>query len=839
MIRAWLKHRKSRSTEQEMMANRVMLGVAAAITSLLLSTNHGITLLFCLFLGVNEILRFMQKRSIATANQRIGFATILDNAMAGTIMIIEPAAMAFIYPLFMWESLGLGFRLGLRWLFFGSCVTTLTFSIVVFSTDYWQQNRVLGIGLILALIIIPAYCSTLIRKLSRAKDQAEVANRAKSYFLASVSHELRTPLNAIIGYGNHLQKTNIPKNHMDMIDASVGAGEHLLYLIDQLIQVAKSDSDKVEIKYSSFAPASLLTEIRDIMAVRADEKGLKLHIQADPLSDQFISAPKEMLKNVLINLVGNAIKFTGTGTVAIQTRIETVGNDISLSFSISDSGIGIEESAQDRIFKPFQQADETVLNRFGGTGLGLAICKQLVEQMSGTISVSSKLGLGSTFSVNIPVQAAAIDEKLGDEQTQQLRILSLGRIEQKFLSTAQSVDGFSVHHIESTTLDELVRNIGLVDLQNYSVAVIDEQLARQIEPENPIWAQFANAEVAPVLVKSDNPIELEDLSIRAAFASIVPASADFDSLRSAIRIGCSFAHQPKFDHDKPNMPHAALPAQVIEASGIRVLVADDNRTNRNVLKTIVESAGHEVLMATDGDEALEVLDSEAVDILLLDVNMPRLNGIDMCKMWRQIEGNRKHLPIIGVTADATAETKEKCLAAGMDLRLTKPVNSEHLLAVINEYCEVEMNAPLSSISDDPFGKVTSLHGHGKNTTSHSIDPAQIDYLRSIGDEIFLANMVTGFQEDLNEMLPLIREAVISGDVAKFRFAAHGLKSSSNNIGAVKLASMGAKLEKITEADFYSQGVNYVALIDEEASNVEIAISQLSQITPVVVAKSAR
>ncbi len=837
MIRTWLAHRKSRSTEQEMLANRVMLGVAAAITSLLLSTNHGITLLFCLFLGVNEILRFMQKRTIATASQRIGFATILDNAMAGTIMIIEPAAMAFIYPLFMWESLGLGFRLGLRWLFFGSCVTTVTFSIVVFSTDYWLQNRVLGIGLILALIVIPAYCSTLIRKLSRAKEQAEVANRAKSYFLASVSHELRTPLNAIIGYGNHLQKTNIPKNHMDMIDASVGAGEHLLYLIDQLIQVAKSDSDKVEIKYSNFAPATLLTEIRDIMAVRADEKGLKLNIQADPLTDQFISAPKEMLKNVLINLVGNAIKFTESGTVAIQTRIETVGNDISLSFSISDSGIGIEESAQNRIFKPFQQADETVLNRFGGTGLGLAICKQLVEQMSGTISVTSKLGLGSTFFVNIPVQAAKNNEKQ-EEQPQQLRILSLGRLEQRFLAAAQSVDGFSVHHIESTTMDELARNIEVLDLKNYSVAIIDEQLARQIEPENPIWAQFANAEVAPVLVKSDDPIDLEDISIRAAFASIVPASADFDSLRSAIRIGCSFAHQPKFEPESPSSIRTDLPVQAKAPTGIRVLVADDNRTNRNVLKTIVESAGHEVLMATDGDEALEVLESEAVNILLLDVNMPRLNGIDMCKMWRQIEGNRKHLPIIGVTADATADTKEKCLAAGMDLRLTKPVNSEHLLAIINDYCAAETGSTLSDLNDDPFGKVTLLHGPVINTTSHSIDPAQIDYLCSIGDEIFLENMVTGFQEDLNEMLPLIREAVISGDVTKFRFAAHGLKSSSNNIGAVKLASMGAKLEKITEADFYSQGVNYVALIDEEASNVEIAISQLSQLSPVMVAKSA-
>ncbi len=179
-------------------------------------------------------------------------AIILDVTMAFAVMLQEPEGMSVFYPIILWMILGNGFRYGVRWLFVAAVLSTLTFGFVVVSTPYWQHNITLGLGLVLALLVIPAYCSTLIRKISHAKEQAETASKAKSYFLASVSHELRTPLNAIIGYGNHLRQSEMPRNQKEMVEASVLAGEHLLHLIEQLIEVAKTGTGSAQVKTSSF-----------------------------------------------------------------------------------------------------------------------------------------------------------------------------------------------------------------------------------------------------------------------------------------------------------------------------------------------------------------------------------------------------------------------------------------------------------------------------------------------------------------------------------------------------------------------------------------------------------
>lgn len=260
-----------------------------------------------------------------------------------------------------------------------------------------------------------------------------------------------------------------------------------------------------------------------------------------------------------------------------------------------------------------------------------------------------------------------------------------------------------------------------------------------------------------------------------------------------------------------------------------MLVADDNRTNRNVLAAILEACGHQVIMATDGDEALDKLEEGGIDILLLDVNMPRLNGIDACSMWRQIEGNRTHLPIIGVTADATSETEEKCLAAGMDLRITKPVDAKLLINLIEQYCGGKPDQSQTPViaeqpASDPLGKIVPLQNI-RNTPFPALNPAQIEYLASIGNNDFVSEMIESFRQDIAEMLPAIKASVTNGDVNQFRFCAHALKSSSNNIGAETLAVLTGKLEKITEAEFYDMGAAYLGKVDSELSRVSQSLDE--------------
>jgi two-component system, sensor histidine kinase RpfC len=812
-MRNWIaSKRAAMSPEKEMLLNRLWLGFAAGSANYFFAYDVRILSAFVAYLSANAALYLMQRASIWRDEERRFAAIIMDATMGMTVLLCDPEGMSFTYPLFLWMILGNGFRFGLKWLFVAAALGALAFGAVVYKTHYWSDNAVLGYSLAAGLFVIPAYCSTLIRKISHAKEQAEIASRAKSYFLASVSHELRTPLNAILGYGNHLRQMNMPKNQHDMIDATVLAGEHLLHLIDQLIQVAKTDAKSIAVAVTPFRTTDILTDIRNIMIVRAEEKGLSLQIHAETLSDHLINGPEDFVRNILLNLVSNAIKFTEAGVVSICGGLKEEIDNTKLWFTVSDTGIGIEGSAHELIFQPFQQADDTVLNRFGGTGLGLAICKQLIDQVNGTIEVDSAIGRGSTFRISIPIEIAADETPTRlENDNADIKIISLGHFESGLLASAQSVGNFSIQHIECRTVAELDAAIHNADLAAFQVAMIDQRLANMIEPGAALWQKFSDAEVAPVLVADTNSIDLEDIALRAAFATVIPASPNFDELRSAIRIGCSFAKHPRFDAPEPDN------LNVISAPR-KILVADDNRTNRNVLAAILESAGHEVMMVTDGDEALDALEKGGVDILLLDVNMPRLNGIDACSMWRQIEGGRSHLPIIGVTADATAETEQACLNAGMDLRITKPVDAKKLLAIIDAHCadDPEMGASLPA---DPLNIVVPLHQSDSGLVP-AIDTAQLSYLHSIGDQSFVSAMIDSFFEDVSETNISIEQAVRDSDVKQFRFCAHAYKSSANNIGASTLAAICAKYERVTEGDFSQNKEYYFSEITKELTRVE-------------------
>lgn len=810
--------------EQEILRNRLVMGTVSGLGCFFFAFDAVIFSAFSAYLSFNAALYTMQRYEIWRPEERWLAAIILDVMMAFAVMLREPEHMAIFYPIILWMILGNGFRYGLKWLFVAAILSTATFGIVVLSTNYWQQNQWLGFALALALLVIPAYCSTLIRKISHAKEQAEMASKAKSYFLASVSHELRTPLNAIIGYGNHLRNSTMPRNQKEMVEASVLAGEHLLNLIEQLIEVAKTGTASAEIKRSKFRPTELLTEIRDIMAVRVEDKGLAFHLQAQPMSDSIVEGPGDVLRNILLNLVGNAVKFTEAGSISINSGVSTEDGKDLIWFTVADTGIGIADVAVERIFQPFQQADDTVMNRFGGTGLGLAICKQLVEQVDGAISVESVIGQGSIFRIEVPIQIEILEDAktaVSAGHHNVVKVLSFGDLQPGLLADAQSEDSFILRHLRCTDPAGFEAALDGIELAEFNVALVAQELALQVGAESTIWQRFADAEIAPVLMSGEDEIDLEDVALRAAFASILPPSPNFNELRSAIRIGCSFARRFRLPHDS-DVPAVAI------YSPQRVLVADDNSTNRNVLAAILQSAGHQISLVSDGDDVLEALEQGDVDILLLDVNMPRLNGIDACSMWRQIEGGRRHLPIIGVTADATSETEQRCRNAGMDCRITKPIDAKLLLATIEQLCGGTANAEAPvEIPNDPRNVVVPFSASAQ---AHSavIDAGQLDYLMSIGDSVFVQSMIEGFFEDIDKTLDPLRKSVADGDVAEFRFCAHAFKSSGNNMGVKRLATLCERLEKITEADFNEHKHVHLDKIEREVGNAVEALNELVQ-----------
>jgi two-component system, sensor histidine kinase RpfC len=801
--------------EREMVLNRFALGFTAWFASFWLHPDPFISGAFLSYLAVNTIIFLALKRTWIPHAQIRLTAILLDIAMGVSVIAWSPETMSFIYPTFLWMTLGNGFRFGMKWLLIAAVLSATAFGWIVSTTAYWADKAVLGYSLTVALLVIPGYCSTLIRKLSDAKNAAEEANRAKSYFLASVSHELRTPLNAIIGYGNHLIQMDMPRQQHEMVDASVRAGEHLLHLIDQLIQIARNDSGAPIVEMKPMQATHVIAEIRDIMAVKAQEKGLAIYLHAEPFSDQTVIAPTDIVRNILLNLIGNAIKFTESGSISIHIAVENTPQKASMVLRISDTGIGIAREAQGRIFEPFQQADETVLNRFGGTGLGLAICRQLLDQVGGAISVESELGRGTTFTVSIPVSIEQTAETPAEGEAA-VKILALGHFENSLLTKAQVAGNYHVRNIACSSTAELRDAVAQAKLSDFAIAMIDEILARQLASDDPVWQQFADSQVATVLVTTTSDIDLADVELRAAFATIIPASPDFDQLRSAIRIGCSFAN--------PNSNSIVKAQEIQQYTPRHILVADDNRTNRNILAAILEKAGHRVSMVCDGDEALEALEKGGFDILLLDVNMPRLNGIDAARMWRQIEGGRSRVPIVGVTADATTETELRCLAAGMDKRLTKPVNAALLLQTIEEQCGSTPTVTIPDRVDDPMAVVVELE-QSTDKANDPIDAGHIKYLRTIGDETFIREMMESFAADADESLQRFGDAVQQHDVESFRFAAHAMKSCSNNIGAKLLGAYCARLEKITEDEFASQGAAHLQWIADALQTSKDALAQ--------------
>jgi two-component system, sensor histidine kinase RpfC len=807
--------------EQELLRNRLAMGGALAFAGIFFAFD---AIIFCAvfaYIAFNAALYAMQRFKIARAEDRWLAAIIFDVALALAVMLREPEGMSFFHPIMLWLTLGNGFRFGVRWLFVAAILSTTAFGFIVLSTVYWQQNLTLGLGLAAALLVIPAYCSSIIRKISLAKEEAEAASKAKSYFLASVSHELRTPLNAIIGYGNHLRQSDMPRGQKEMVEASVLAGEHLLHLIEQLIEVARSGAGSARIKNSMFRNTELLAEIRNIMAVRVEDKGLNFHLQAEPLSDRTVDGPTDVLRNILLNLVGNAAKFTEAGSIAIQSGFSHRNGQDHIWFTVSDTGIGIADSAIERIFQPFQQADDTVMNRFGGTGLGLAICKQLIEQVNGQITANSVLGRGSEFHIEVPVIIREVLEDGQSSTSHVVNMISFGAAPPALCAGEPPLEHVNVTHVRCGNAAELASAIAESDLSAYEVALVSQDVALDIEADSAIWKKFAEAEIAPVLVSGDDGTELEDKAVCNAFASILPGTPKLPELLSAIRIASTFARHFR------QAPDTELSAISVYTPR-KILVADDNRTNRNVLGAILGSAGHDVTMVTDGDEALQALGRDKFDIVLLDVNMPRLNGIDACSMWRQIEDGGHRIPIIGVTADATAETEQLCINAGMDLRLTKPVDAKLMLSTIERLCDESIDSEVKAKAQTESRNIVVPITRATHVESEVIDPTQFEYLMSIGDDAFVLDMVDGFFQDADETMEPIRQSVHHRTIQDFRFYAHAIKSSSNNMGAIALADLCGHLEKITESDFDENRFVYLEKIEAEFARAMDALKLLTQ-----------
>lgn len=740
-------------------------------------------------------------------------------------------ALSVLYPTYLWIVFGNGFRFGVGFLTLATGVSIVGFAIVIAVSDFWGAHTNVSSALLVAQIVLPIYVATLIRKLNRAIELAEAANRAKGRFLATMSHELRTPLTAIIGMGGLLKSTDISKDQRTMVATIDTSAQSLLTLINEILDFSKFEAGKLSLEVEPFDLHAVLGRVRTILHGQAEEKGLRLRISVDPRLPYRLRGDAQRLLQVLVNLIGNAIKFTDQGDVELAVHLHGAERGETLfRFEVSDTGIGIPVDKQAQIFEGFSQADDSIARRFGGTGLGLAISRQLVHGMGGEIGLQSAVGAGSVFTFKLPLE---IDRDAEDKpiDPSALSVMLIGSepdvVERLFLwLSGYSISPMIIEHVETLTtiLSDPSAMAGTVVVVNDRaedplVAAFSDRICEVQRSHMPIVIEVCKSQAWtepsaewPVGVVLSSPDEEPALgnALHAAFAIMAPWTVDDEPLS-----GQASPTSGDIDAVDPELGRR----------GRRVLLAEDNSTNRMVISRMLEMAGYDVVAAATGDEALDVLADNDFDIALMDVNMPGTSGLDVVRLHRLSEIDGRHLPIVALTADATEDARRRCVDAGMDDFLTKPVEPNRLFAMIDGLTPDEAK-PEDRSGEHEIVTPISCHPRYQTITEPVIDTGAIDALRNLDlDSGFVVDVLTEFLTDSRSIIEEIESAWQARDVSQFLDAAHSLRSSANHVGAKRVVGHLMSLRDIDREGLAANGEEAVRKLREEFAEVEVALNR--------------
>jgi two-component system sensor histidine kinase RpfC len=685
-------------------------------------------------------------------------------------------AATVCFPIYLWLIVGYGLRYGQKYLLAGTIIGTTEFLAVITFTAYWIEQRTTGIGLLIGLIVLPIFFSILLSKLTKAKALAESANKSKSQFLANMSHEIRTPLNGVICLSNLLSATPLDKEQSELATTLQTSANSLLVLIEDILDISKIEAGRFSIENMNFDLHKLLNSIVSMMKYQADNKNIDLIYRISPDSPYKLVGDSHHLRQVFMNLIGNAIKFTESGSVTINVSLESEEPEKAyFRFEVIDTGIGMSKEEQSRIFDSFTQADSSTTRKYGGTGLGTTISKQIIELMGGKIGVDSQSGKGSTFWIEIcfDKQSRTFEEDIQDIENSKIILIGDSLNKQvRGLFSEWNIDVQCVPSIEHA----------LEKLEYYSSAdkspiilADGHSLGNKLESIPSIFSKVDNYKNIPIILINNKSVPNE-LLFNYGYTVVLDYPIDGSTLFNAIHAAnVSFINNSDViflnEHRNKNS---------INSKKLRILVAEDNITNQLVIRKILERSGYTPYIVGNGQEALEALKSNEFDLIVMDMQMPVMGGIEATKLYNHTTAEDNRKPIIILTANATTEAIRECQNAKVSAYLTKPIDIEELLSTITNLTDsnhkaIANNTHLRKIDNKEY------------IDEQLIDIDTLDSLEELSDDdLFVTNLINSYISDTDLLLIDMERSIANKDYNKFLELAHALKGSSGSIGAVRL-----------------------------------------------------